>query len=145
MSSHRLPGLAILAGCLASLIAPGLASAHALDGKDPVQTGCSSNAYTVTSAPIYQQTSGRLIGRVYLRYSPSCGTNWAKVERYDGITSEPLTARIVRPSDGYSNTFSMRGSSSIYGNMAYAPNTCTYAWGEVDQSYASGSARTACF
>lgn len=134
--------LAALSGAVAL---PASASAHPLDGQDPVAAGCSGDAYTVTSAPIYRQTGGQLIGRVYLRYSPSCGTNWAKVERYDGITSESLTARIVRPSDGYNNWFSMIGTSSIYGDMAYARNTCAYAWGEVDESFASGSAQTACY
>jgi Protein of unknown function (DUF2690) len=145
MIQHLRFASALAFACIACTASAPAASAHPLDGQDPVTAGCSGDAYTVTSQPIYRGGDGTLIGRVSLRYSSHCGTNWAKVERYDGVTGGTMTARIVRPSDGFSNSFAMSGATSIYGNMAYAPNTCTFAWGEVDESYASGSAQTGCF
>ncbi|MEU0375372.1 DUF2690 domain-containing protein [Streptomyces sp. NPDC006283] len=43
-------------------------------GLDPNQAGCSADAYTVARV-------NTLAGTVQLRYSPSCRSNWARIER----------------------------------------------------------------
>jgi Protein of unknown function (DUF2690) len=44
---------------------------EACTGQDPVQTGCSSGAYTVLSGPA-------LGGTLKLRWGPNCETNWTQ-------------------------------------------------------------------
>src|SRR5438876_9566962 len=67
-------------------------SGRGCDGQDPITTGCDYDAYTVTS----QDING--LGLVELRYSPTCGTNWARV------TSYPSTAYPYLYGDVISNT-----------------------------------------
>src|ERR1700736_1227866 len=65
---------------------------------DRNSTGCSADAYTVYSAPLAYQ--GQTWGYVDLRYSPSCGANWARVRAVG--TPATLTATVVRDADGLS-------------------------------------------
>jgi hypothetical protein len=130
-------------------------SGWAYDGKDPVATGCSSSAYTVTSAPINRhignlnQTSNTGIV-LELRYSPVCGTNWARLlftgwqAGWVGVEVDAVRDSVRPVSEPYS--YSGR-TLTIWGNMVYAPNgVCAHAWAEVDGwSYTFvGSTRSAC-
>ena len=56
------------------------------DGLDPIATGCVNDAYTARVAYI-QDPQGNTIGEVDLRFSPTCGTNWARVISYIGTTT----------------------------------------------------------
>src|SRR5450755_1665756 len=48
-------------------------------GWDPVQMGCSADAYTVGPPAKYFSTSQNEWITIYLRYSPACNANWAKI------------------------------------------------------------------
>ncbi|MFE6056064.1 DUF2690 domain-containing protein [Kitasatospora sp. NPDC056446] len=75
-------GLAAAATALTGLSAPTASAAthqvtggcygSSCDDKDPVDTGCSADAFTVDSA-------SSALGTVELRYSPSCRANWARI------------------------------------------------------------------
>jgi len=63
---------------------------------DPIATGCASDAYTVSTKPIKNSTGG-VIGQTQLRYSPHCGTNWAKAVSYIG--NAWIQAIVASPTD----------------------------------------------
>ncbi|MFJ8435528.1 DUF2690 domain-containing protein [Kitasatospora sp. NPDC094019] len=75
-------GLAVAATALTGLAAPTASAAvtratagcygSSCNGKDPVDMGCNTDAYTVESA--YSAK-----GTIELRYSPSCRSNWARI------------------------------------------------------------------
>jgi hypothetical protein len=64
--------------------------------------------------------------RIYLRYSPACGTNWAKAEITSSNPSNYSFQMVVRLVD--SNYNYLNGTQyglvgrTLYGNMYYAPN-----------------------
>jgi len=141
--SHESPRLDVAA--LASGTSP-TCSGYTCDNKDPVQTGCSSTAYTASSAPL--KYNGVTYGEVDNRYSTACATNWARTIGYGANGSALKFVWVCRTtgsrqgcSDVYSNT-----AQTIYSNQLYAPSPiCAVAHGDIDLSYAdaTGSA-TAC-
>jgi hypothetical protein len=72
--------------------------------------------------------SGAAIGKVELRWSTECHTNWARVTSYNG--TKELEAKVVRPGDGFLEQEHLT-SGSIYTNMVYGQGLCAYAWGKV--------------
>jgi hypothetical protein len=122
------PGQVIAAGC----------SGSGCNGKDPGAAGCSgANSYTVYYSDV-NYGGGNLSARmrVSLRYSPTCGTNWAKV---DVIQSNPanysfqisLTLKDVNYNTIPGTSYGTVGRSA-YGNMYYAPTTPVRACGALD-------------
>jgi hypothetical protein len=93
-------------------------SGMSCDGQDPVQTGCVNGAYTVASDYIYE--SGVVIGRVDLRYSPTCKTNWARTISYIG--PETIDAVITRDDVGEHFNEYLGNVSNVYTDMIYAPS-----------------------
>lgn len=99
------------------------------DGQDPQTTGCASGAITLVTAFILN-SFGDAIGQVELRYSPHCGTNWARTTSY-GAGSVSLQAHITRCSVAATNgtcpgTTTLLSSApaqpySVYSPMFYAP------------------------
>jgi Protein of unknown function (DUF2690) len=106
LASAALPARA--AGC----------SGMSCDGQDPVQTGCVNDAYTVASDYIYE--SGVVIGRVDLRYSPTCGTNWTRTISYIG--PETIDAVITRDDIGEHFDEYLDNVTNVYTDMIYAPS-----------------------
>lgn len=107
-----------------SLVAVGTADASV---GDPIQAGCSSDAYTVSTQPV-TNNSGGIVGQVQLRYSPHCGTNWAKV--ISNIGTADLEADVFTSSDG---AFYAATSTSAYTDMVYAPTpVCAYAMASIN-------------
>ncbi|WP_328618098.1 YjfA family protein [Amycolatopsis sp. NBC_00355] len=86
---------------------------------DPIQTGCASDAYTVSTQPI-KNSGGGTVGQVQLRYSPRCGTNWAKT--VSNIGTAYVQAIVASPSDSASYSAT---STSVYTDMVYAPTAPT--------------------
>jgi Protein of unknown function (DUF2690) len=86
--------LAALAFSLLAAVLPQSASAATCYGtgcqnRDPQLTGCSAGAYTLNSATIYEPLvhdegfgDYAAVGRVDLRFSPTCGTKWARITTY---------------------------------------------------------------
>lgn len=104
---------------------------------DPIQTRCASDAYTVSTQPI-KNSGGATVGQVQLRYSPRCGTNWAKA--ISNIGTAYIQAIVASPSDSASYSAT---STSVYTDMVYAPNgVCAVAAGSINNgpwsSYAVG-------
>ncbi len=79
------------------------------NNQDPVKQGC-NDGYTVSTASFAQ-------GKVELRYSPTCKSNWAKVTNFTG--NGYTFAQIMRE-DGKSYSYDSY-SSTVYTNMVYSP------------------------
>jgi len=134
---HAALGTLLAAAALAVvLVMPSVARASNLpyDRTDPVQTGCANNAYTVGSNNLFTP-SGQLVGRVELRYSTTCHTNWARVISYVG--SRQLLTFSVRVFDGVS-TWGYGGDpgpftgTSAYSDQLYGYNTTVCAYGAIN-------------
>ncbi len=97
-------------------------SAANCNGTNPMTVACSIDAYTVfnTQTPIYDQTNGTLIGYLELRYSPHCGTNWARSTFTNPAYINPLYQRdtfvagAAGRADDFFNDESVRYSAEIY-------------------------------
>jgi hypothetical protein len=111
------------------------------NGLDPSTTPCASGATTVATKPIYRNNTNIQIGYVELRWSSTCGTNWARVTRTDGAYAEGMYATVTR-ADGLSYTDFHTGYTTIWSRMVYAPNACAKARGLIDESWTSGSGET---
>jgi hypothetical protein len=98
------------------------------EGQDPVDTGCSADAVTVATAAI-TNSSGNVIGRVDLRWSNSCETNWTRTVSYIG--GQQLVAQSIALSDQYSTYEDLIGVSTIWTNMIYGLDECVYGEGEI--------------
>ncbi|MBK9649591.1 MAG: DUF2690 domain-containing protein [Deltaproteobacteria bacterium] len=93
---------------------PGTHSKSVYEKTDPDTTGCSATAITVAKV-----TSGSMT--VYLRYSTSCKTNWAKATR---SSNGYLAAKIQTSSYTYTNSLS--SATNIYTYQSYCPTgSCT--------------------
>lgn len=127
-SHFSIMGRAIIAALVlvpaVSLVTVGTANASV---GDPVQKGCSSDAYTVSTQPI-TNWGGGVVGQVQLRYSPHCGTNWAKV--VSNIGNADLEAEVYTSTD---SAFYEATSTSVYTDMVSAPTPiCAYAFGSIN-------------
>lgn len=96
------------------------------NGKDPIAMGCSNDAYTVTSADI-KNGSGQTIGRVDLRWSPSCQTNWGRVVSYVGSANLFVMLTDCSRNEISGTYYQLAGTTSVYGDMRY--NTTVRAKG----------------
>lgn len=108
-------------------------------GKDPVATGCSNDAYTVTSKDV-----GAALLEV--RWSPTCKTNWARMYIYPTKTLAGGTLW-AEQSTGYRQNKSVPSiaswsaqSPTYWSPMIYSPVKCVsakfvhapgYAWNVV--------------
>lgn len=110
--SVLLAALAVLSG-----LAVGTAPAANAASTDPLSSGCSNGATTIWS----QTYLG--YGRVEVRYSPSCGTNWVRISQ---ATGRPAEAGIFSAPSGWKYTPSYQQSpESFWTPMVSAPgSTC---------------------
>ncbi|MDX3586179.1 DUF2690 domain-containing protein [Streptomyces europaeiscabiei] len=80
---RKTPAMAFAAaGCATVLTLQSASAAHAAspyDGADPAATGCSSNAKTLASAPLYLPNTTSQVGTIEMRYSNTCLTQWIRV------------------------------------------------------------------
>jgi hypothetical protein len=112
-------------------------SALNCNGTNPMSVECSADAYTVknTQTAINDQTNGALIGYLELRYSPHCGTNWARTTFTNAAYINPLYQRDTyvagaagRADDPFFNDEPIRYSAQIY-----APSTTECAYVKVTE------------
>lgn len=111
------------------LLGGGSASAVVTEGADPLAAGCSNDAYTVSSWGLFD-IDGRNLGRVELRYSPKCGTNWARGVLYDSVNY--FMGLAVRLDNGTQGKGYDGGYSTFWSGMVYAPGAACVtlsAWG----------------
>jgi hypothetical protein len=104
-------------------------SGDSCSGQDPVATGCSTDAYTITSVDVPDYP-----GQLQLRYSPTCGTNWARVVTYPTGWHFFLPIDIAAIQDtGYTQgattdiLFPRSSSETFYTPMIYSPIRCVKA------------------
>ncbi|GAA5226976.1 DUF2690 domain-containing protein [Paeniglutamicibacter antarcticus] len=99
-------------------------------GGDPLSTGCSNGAYTLTSWGLYNSKYGQYQGSVELRYSPKCGTNWIRVT--SNTPGNQVSGQILTNYGAYGSY--RQGSGATFNNpgtlwsaMVEAPgNACVY-------------------
>lgn len=73
------------------------------DGEDPVVARCTADALLVDKSPL--MLDGKQIGALELKFSPHCGTGWARVYLYQGQNS--MMAQVdIRATDGRSSFLS---------------------------------------
>jgi hypothetical protein len=106
------------------------------NGKDPGETQCNdASSYTVRSTTMtFEGGRVRFTARLELRYSPTCGTNWAKATITSANTSSlpSLTVELRDTADyGLSGTRWSVVGNYVYGNMWYAPTTPIKACGYI--------------
>lgn len=100
------------------------------DGRDPIQAGCASDAYTAISDYIYNSV-GNAVARVDLRYSPSCGTNWARTVSLIG--PQHIDAVVTRNDIALHYDEYLYNVTNVYTDMIYAPSPiCAQAGGEIE-------------
>ena len=83
-------------------------------GTDPQSTGCANDAYAVASSTNAGVT-------VQLEWSPSCKTNWARVN-----TSSPASIKAVQ-SGGYTQYGTISGGGYAWSRQIYSPTLCVTA------------------
>ncbi|WP_079149164.1 DUF2690 domain-containing protein [Streptomyces agglomeratus] len=118
LSAAATPALATTIGC----------RGDACSGRDPVQTHCADDAYTVTS---YNDASASL----QLRWSPTCGTNWARLVVYPTGTLHAFAygSLWAVQDTGYSQSintsfvFGKRTPTTFWTPMIYSPSRCVKA------------------
>lgn len=96
-------------------------SGSAWDGVSPSGTACEADATTVATAK-------NSYGKVELRWSNSCKTNWARV--IPNSSSYSTYGKIRRTSDG--RTYSTSGTGARFTAMVYAPSVQACASGTIN-------------
>jgi hypothetical protein len=81
---------------------------------------------------LYNSRSGTyryLIGKVEIRYSTTCGTNWTRVSVTDGVPRH-LYGNVINMVHGWSTSYDLGYATSLYTDMVYAPNdlACSYGY-----------------
>jgi uncharacterized protein DUF2690 len=100
----------IVAACALIVVAPGASAAAcwdtSCDGQDPQATGCSGDAYTLTSADIWMHTpwGSARGGTLEVRFSPSCQAQWTRLyvppDNCNHYSLCPVSAQIWRWAQG---------------------------------------------
>lgn len=130
--ARRVVSVAIAALILPAtlLIGAAPASAHPLDGTDPgASPYCATGSVPIYSTPIYSDFTGAQIGTMEVRYSPSCGTNWVRVNNTLGYNAHKSIFIVGGASDDEDDW----GPGWSYGMQIYAPgSTCIYASAHID-------------
>lgn len=100
------------------------------DGQDPVASGCSNTAVTVASANIWNFDQTVLLGRVDMRWSNACHTNWARTVSF--VNPGEPDAVIFRPGDGaHKDSGFGPDGGTVWSPMLYGQGMCTYAQGQI--------------
>lgn len=113
-------------------------SGYGCDNKDPNATGCADGSqYTVVSGNV--ALGGVTFATINLRYSPTCGTNWAQIT--NNRTGEYAVIRVCRDegdlhcSDSYTSNGVSAWSNQMY---AYNITATAYATLYLDGGQATG-------
>lgn len=102
----------------------------AMDGADPVQAGCASDAVTLDSRPLLSSADGQL-GSVRLRYSARCSGGWAQFLPEPAMSSHlgsQVVVSIHRSADDDLNLFRYRfDGRDVYSDLLLAEPGCLEA------------------
>lgn len=104
--------------------------------QDPVATNCEVGAWTQRYVDVYYDKmvpfyKNHYAGRLELRASDTCGTQWA---RFTAAAEIVYTLRVIQPDTGYKtspqSTYLDDGEGQdSWSNQVYSPNNCVY--GEI--------------
>jgi hypothetical protein len=104
------------------------ATAHPLDNTDP-GAGCATGSQVIKTTPIVSDFTSAQIGTMEVRYSPSCGTNWVRVNNSIGYNAHKSIFIVGGASDDADDW----GPGWSYGMQIYAPgSTCVYVSAQID-------------
>jgi hypothetical protein len=127
-SASAAPRAAAVSSCKAS------PSDATCDGMDPQTTGCAADAYTVPGG-----TAKGPGGTVELRYSPSCKTNWARVQN----AQLNLTLFVIRQDGAERDSVEfLWASGTVWSPMLYSPVMKAQAGYNWDCCDSGGGIRT---
>ena len=113
---------------LLGLATPASADSLRYDNTEPNATGCVNQyTYTVQGAGRILSSTGVQIGIVEMRYSPTCGTKWAQVTSWIGIT--PLKTWATRQFDGVTTAYGPGGDPGPYYGRTSAYSSQLQGWG----------------
>ena len=98
-------------------------------GTDPQTVGCSTDAYTVGGVQTPIMANGVQIGYLELRYSPHCGTNWARTTITSSAYVSLLYLRDTYVSGAAGRAVGHFNDQSVrYSAQVYAPTTSECAF-----------------
>jgi hypothetical protein len=112
------------------------------NGQDPSGTSCAdSSSYNVYTRNVSYYASANYWANmtIYLRYSRTCGTNWAKaVVTGSNPSSQAYQMQVELQDNTYNyvdGTYTILANTrSVYGNMHYAPTTPMRACAAIDDA-----------
>ncbi|WIG58441.1 MAG: hypothetical protein OJF49_001187 [Ktedonobacterales bacterium] len=125
-TAHAAPAHTTIA--LTSACASSPSHAHC-DGVDPYAAGCVSGSYAVRSATLYTYFGAGPYGTVYVIWSPTCQTNWARTVMNDNggcLYADcwlDIHAQLWLIGSGGSLTYLSQLNNSTYG-YDYCDNWC---------------------
>jgi hypothetical protein len=117
-----------------AMLGLGAAPAHAgtnWDYTNPATTGCATGSYAIASYPIKVNFTGATVGTLEVRWSPSCQTNWVRVNNTIGGSSYKYILRYAGP--GYNSAVETEwdsGTGWSYSMQLYAPG-CIEVYGDI--------------
>jgi len=102
-------------------------SGYGYDGTNPASTPCANDAETLPGYPkdIYSPDGTTEVGTYEIRYSPSCGTNWLRVDNF--YPSGTALVRMLFGRDGASGYYldDETANGDMWTPQVYAPgSTC---------------------
>lgn len=108
------------------------------DYTDPAQTGCSATGVTIWAKDLTHPVTGAVTGRMELRYSTACETNWVRINNYvNGASARKIIQRYrTNAPGGGSVEFAQDNTVDTYygwsyGLQFYAPSWVCVAVGGV--------------
>jgi hypothetical protein len=117
------------------------AAMYTYDGTDPAQTPCAADAVTLPGYPKpIMYAAATQVGTYEVRYSPSCGTNWLRVNNW--YSSGYASVRMIFGRDGnYSTITDETANGVMWTPQVYAPGSTCVAYQvfvtRTDGSYSS--------
>jgi hypothetical protein len=99
--------------------------------KDPVATRCATGAWTQRYVDVYYAKAipfrnTTYAGRLELRASNTCGTQWA---RFTAASDIVYALRVVQPATGYKTSIeNIPLGKDGWSRQIYSPKHCAYAW-----------------
>lgn len=103
-------------------------------GQDPLSTGCSADAITLTTEYVYGTYGASYVEN---RWSPTCKTNWARVNWIN------TSVRAVQ-GNGYTQGYSSNNGTNAWSKMIYSPVYSTSLCVRAVVSGGWGTTQTAC-
>ncbi len=97
------------------------------DYQDPMDSGCYADARTVESVPLVYRDEQ--VGKVDLRWSPACQTNWTRV-----TAEQPrwiMALLILDYEPGLRHQAERAYGDVVWSPMLYAPQVCAQAVGTL--------------